>query len=280
MYGDSATAFLDAAGRYQVLRKDSEIHLGTLVRTWLDSDNPSPSQVRAGQRAKRTLFQCNLRLVVARSKVFLARARALNVEHGDLLQEGCLGLNRACEKFDPARGRAFSTYCVPWLDQAMRRHLEGRAGTVRIPGNRVALQRRWRYRPEGQSTCDFAAQFGYKVDEVETTLRLLAQANCTSLNARLSTSDDGGSVLDVVASPDHQPSTDTLDMELVLNRLAAALPSEMALIREVSAAGTVAAAARERGVRRGYLNGQVSAARRRLMAVAGPEALALLGEAA
>ena len=34
---------------------------------------------------------------------------------GELSQEGVRGLRRAAEKFDPARGCAFSTYAVPWI---------------------------------------------------------------------------------------------------------------------------------------------------------------------
>ena len=34
---------------------------------------------------------------------------------GELVQAGVLGLRRAAEKFDPARGCAFSTYAMPWI---------------------------------------------------------------------------------------------------------------------------------------------------------------------
>ncbi|GAA5172653.1 hypothetical protein GCM10023321_72830 [Pseudonocardia eucalypti] len=84
--------------------------------------------VRDGERAMIGLVEANLRLVVSVARRYTGRGMPLP----DLIQEGNLGLIRAVEKFDYAKGFKFSTYATWWIRQAMTRALAHQARAIRV----------------------------------------------------------------------------------------------------------------------------------------------------
>ncbi len=92
--------------------------------------------LRAGAAARVAFVAANGRLVVAVARRYQHRGLPLD----DLVQEGTVGLLRAVDLFDPARGYKFSTYAVWWITQALRRALARQVPLAHVPDN-VQMER-------------------------------------------------------------------------------------------------------------------------------------------
>ncbi len=113
---DSTTAYLNEIGLIPLLDAAAERELA--------------ERARAGELAARQgLIEANLRLVVNAARAYLGRGLPML----DLIAEGNLGLIRAVEKFDPARGFRFSTYAMWWIREAIEFALMRQTRAVRLP---------------------------------------------------------------------------------------------------------------------------------------------------
>jgi len=81
------------------------------------------------ESARLRLIQANLRLVVHIAKRYNGRG----IPFLDLIQEGNIGLMKAVEKFDYARGNKFSTYAFWWINQSIERAISDKARMIRLP---------------------------------------------------------------------------------------------------------------------------------------------------
>ena len=148
---DSVRAYLKQIGKVALLNAEEEVDLAKRIEAGLYAEHflkeleageekVLPSQrrdlklvIRDGDKAKNHLLEANLRLVVSLAKRYTGRGMAFL----DLIQEGNLGLIRAVEKFDYAKGYKFSTYATWWIRQAITRAMADQARTIRIPVHMV-----------------------------------------------------------------------------------------------------------------------------------------------
>jgi RNA polymerase sigma factor (sigma-70 family) len=212
--------YLDEIGRHRLLTAEDEVRLaqayeaGLEARRRLAAGDPGRSELEAvaerGERARRTMIESNLRLVVSIARRFSATGLPL----GDLVQEGNLGLLRAVERFDWRRGVKFSTYATWWIKQAITRGAADRgANPIRLPvhvDEQVGRLRRTQTRlhellGREPTEAELAADLGMPTDKV-ARLKDTAQA-ITSLDTPVG--DDGAALQDLLedeqaARPDEQ----------------------------------------------------------------------------
>jgi RNA polymerase sigma factor (sigma-70 family) len=217
--------YLDEIGRVPLLTPAEELHLGALVRAWQDHpagpDECPAGLRRRGLRARDRFVAANLRLSVS----FVSkRCKHLHrlIHQDDLIQMANLGLMRAVERFDPARGYKFSTYAYWWIRQSVNRWADCEARLVRLPGHHSQQIRR----------LASIAQRHLQEHGIEPTLQDLADASdlplervrellaesrsTTSLDQQL---DDGAELGDMIAADELLEPDDSPERQQLLEHL-------------------------------------------------------------
>ncbi|MEW1776293.1 SigB/SigF/SigG family RNA polymerase sigma factor [Streptomyces sp. NPDC086777] len=136
------------------------------------------------------------------------RDRGESVE--DLRQVAALGLVKAVDRYDPARG-AFESYAVPTITGEVKRHFRDRMWALRVPRrvqelrNRVRVARRELTQNPGSAeptVAELAAHTGLTEDEVGAGMEALESFSTLSLDAELSAGEDGHSLADTLGDAD------------------------------------------------------------------------------
>ncbi len=205
---DLVRMYLREIGKVPLLNAAQEVELSKRVEAGLFAEHKLESAdlpgelrrdlgllVKDGHAAKQQLVSANLRLVVSVAKKYSGRGMTLL----DLVQEGNLGLIRAVEKFDYAKGYKFSTYATWWIRQAIGRALADQARTIRIPVhvveqiNKITRLQRQLVSTLGREPTDeeLALELDMPIEQV-VELRRYAQ---DTVSLETSVGDDGDSVL-------------------------------------------------------------------------------------
>jgi RNA polymerase nonessential primary-like sigma factor len=230
---DLVRVYLTEIGRVRLLTAVEEVELAKRIEAGLFAGDllarekcprgTKKAELRAlvedGERAKAQLLEANLRLVVSLAK----RYQGKGVPLLDLVQEGNLGLVRAVEKFDYAKGYKFSTYATWWIRQALQRALADQGRTIRVPVhiaeqiNKVVRLRRLLETQLGREpdVTEVATLAGIAPERVEELLGY--GADTVSLDRPVGT--DGDSVLaDFVDSSEPDPA-DVVGLRLLGERV-------------------------------------------------------------
>ena len=117
---DPVRMYLKEIGNVPLLTTEEEIELAKRVE-------------EGDEEAKKRLIEANLRLVVSIAKKYVGRGMPFL----DLIQEGNMGLMKAVDKFDYAKGFKFSTYATWWIRQAITRGIADTGRTIRVPVHMV-----------------------------------------------------------------------------------------------------------------------------------------------
>jgi RNA polymerase primary sigma factor len=218
------TAMGRNAGEGPVVRgpsqSDSLIHLymqemGEVPLLSLQEETELAARIHAGDEAARDhMIRANLRLVVKIAREY----EGLGLPLLDLINEGNIGLMKAVEKFDPAKGAKFSTYGSWWIKQAVRRALANQSKTIRLPSHvieklcriqraSVKLQATLQREPTSE---ELAEEVGYSVPRIEA-LRTAA-IRPASLEMSLG-DDDTGRLADLVADERIEHPANRIDDE-------------------------------------------------------------------
>jgi len=88
------------------------------------------ARIKKGDQEDRALMiKANLRLVVKIAHDYAHFGLPLL----DLISEGNIGLVKAVERFDPAKGGKLSTYGAWWIKQSIKRAMANQSKTIRLP---------------------------------------------------------------------------------------------------------------------------------------------------
>jgi RNA polymerase primary sigma factor len=219
--GDIYRLYLDEISGTTLLTREEECQLAY--------------RVQAGDQAAREhMIKANLRLVVRIARSYENYGLPLL----DIISEGNIGLMKAVDRYDPARGVKFSTYAAWWIKQSICRALANQSKTIRLPVHFIAklsTLRRAQTRLHEQlerepSDEELACEVGTDSDCIASWRNAAAQP--VSIDACLG-DEDGTTFGEVIADENAEAPSDYVEEQFsrgTVLRLLAQLPERSAQV--------------------------------------------------
>lgn len=148
---DSVRIYLQQIGKIPMLSPEEELDIAKKIK-----DEHS-------EFSKNVLVNANLRLVVSIAKKYIGRGLSFL----DLIQEGNIGLMKAAERFDYAKGYKFSTYATWWVQQSITRAIADKARSIRLPIHMIESLNKIK-----KTTIDMTTELGRTPTKQEIAYRL------------------------------------------------------------------------------------------------------------
>jgi RNA polymerase primary sigma factor len=186
--------YMREAGEVPLLTAAEEIELAARIQ-------------RGDTAAREHMIRANLRLVIKIAREY----ENLGMPLLDLINEGNIGLMKAVERFDPAKGGKLCTYAALWIRQQIRRALASQGKTIRLPVHvadkiyhLTQAEVRLRHQLGREATDEeLAEELGIKVSRIARLRR--AAARPASLDTPLG-DESASTIADVVADDNmHTP---------------------------------------------------------------------------
>ena len=169
----------------------------------------------------------NLGLVHSCAGSFTGRG----IEYEELYSAGCLGLVKACDGFDPARGVCFSTYAVPVILGEIKKLFRA-GGTVKVSrsvkelGLKVTAERERLLKSAGTepTVAQLAEALGVTPEQVAVSI----QASMPVVSLTPSEREDGNKEWDIPVDSPEESLAERIGLNEVIARLH---PQDRLLIR-------------------------------------------------
>ncbi|HEX8053198.1 MAG TPA: SigB/SigF/SigG family RNA polymerase sigma factor [Thermoleophilaceae bacterium] len=154
----------------------------------------------------------------------------------DLFQVASMGLLKAIERFDPARGNAFSTFAVPTIVGELKRYFRDTGWAVHVPRpiqERIGQVNRAvndlsRELGRSPTPTELSAKLGHSTEEILEALEAAKAFDAVSLDMPRGNGDDSSAYADTVGA--HDERFEMVEYNAVIEPTMAALPDRDRLI--------------------------------------------------
>ena len=213
---DSVKIYLQQIGKIPLLNAEQELEIAKKIKEKNDD------------LAKEKLVNANLRLVVSIAKKYIGRGLSFL----DLIQEGNMGLMKAAEKFDYAKGYKFSTYATWWIQQSITRAIADKSRIIRLPVHMIETLSKIKKvtvdltteTGKAPSKEEIAHRVGISVNKLTSLIK--AAQSTISIETPATTKDESSKLGDFIVdestiSPDSKVSQENLfaDIQKMLHHL-------------------------------------------------------------